>query len=249
MCPPNNPVAGTTPSPALPHAGGGGAGGKIGAMHSGTGSSGADSGACAPSPRVGEGRGGGGADAPGRVGPNAILQVEAALRAAGGEALARRVFADAGLLVFLDAPPDTMIDERAVARLHGALARDLPDPEAEALARDAGRRTARYILDNRIPRLAQRVLRALPAGPAARLLLAAIGRSAWTFAGSGRFSGKPGRPTVIELAANPLATPGCPWHRGVFEGLFTHLVSPGSEVVETACCARGAPACRFEIRF
>jgi len=219
VCPPNDPAA--VPCP-----------GALGAAAPLTGQ---DAGAAAAVPS-------------GRVGPNAILQVAAALRVAGGEALARRVFADAGLAGLLEAPPDSMIDERAVARLHGALARALPEREAEALARDAGRRTARYILDHRIPPLAQRVLRALPAGPAARLLLAAIGRNAWTFAGSGRFSARPGRPAVIEIAANPVATPGCPWHRGVFEGLFPHLASPGSAVVETACCARGAPACRFEIR-
>ncbi|MEM1431648.1 MAG: V4R domain-containing protein, partial [Pseudomonadota bacterium] len=42
--------------------------------------------------------------------------------------------------------------------------------------------------------------------------------------------------------------PLCHWHAAVFERLFRVLVSPESSVTEVACCAMGAPACRFEIR-
>lgn len=182
-----------------------------------------------------------------RVGPNAILQTAEALRARGGDALARQVFAAAGLAARLVTPPTEMVPEGEAARLHRACCRTLAPAEAEAAARDAGLRTAAYILRYRIPRPARWLLRALPPGLATRLLLAAIARHAWTFAGSGRVVVTPGRPAVIEIAANPLATPGCPWHRGVFEGLVRTLVDRGTEVRETACTARGAPACRFEI--
>ncbi len=186
-------------------------------------------------------------EGPARVGPNAVLQTAAALRAEGGEALARQVFEAAGLARLLEAPPEAMVPEIEAARLHRVVAACLPAGRAERVAAEAGRLTAEYLLAHRIPKPAQRLLRALPPRLAGRLLLTAISRAAWTFAGSGGFSFRGwGRP-VVEIAANPLATPGCPWHRAVFERLFRALVAPGTRVVETACCARGAPACRYEI--
>lgn len=186
----------------------------------------------------------------GLIGPNAVTQVAASLRARSGEARTRMVFCCAGLREALDHPPETMTDEGAVARLHHRVAQEA---DGEALLADAGRRTADYILAHRIPRPAQWLLRALPPGPAARLLLSAIGRNAWTFAGSGRFRACPGRPAVVEIAANPIATPGCPWHRAVFAGLFEALVSSRAVVDPPACrgcagCGSAAAVCRFEIR-
>lgn len=180
-----------------------------------------------------------------RVGPNAILQTAEALRAAGGEALAARAFGRAGLEDLLAAPPADMVAEGDAARLLRALPEILPPAQAEALLAEAGRRTGDYILAHRIPRPAQAVLRGLPAWAAARLLLAAIRRHAWTFAGSGRVRVRGGG--RLEIAANPLAVAGCAWHRAVFSRLFEALVAPRVGVRETACCARGAPACRFEI--
>lgn len=184
-----------------------------------------------------------------RVGPNAILQVSAALRARLGGAAVERVFAAAGLEDLLRRPPEAMVPEEAVARLHRALADGASPPEAEALALDAGRRTADYLLAHRIPRPVQSLLRALPARAASAVLLRAVARNAWTFAGSGRFRAIPGRPAVVEIGANPIATPGCPWHRGVFERLFQVLVSSRATVVQTRCCASGADSCRFELRY
>jgi divinyl protochlorophyllide a 8-vinyl-reductase len=180
-----------------------------------------------------------------RVGPNAILQTAEALHAAGGEALAARAFGRAGLASLLAAPPADMVAEDDAARLLRALPEVLPPAQAEALLAEAGRRTGDYILAHRIPRPAQAVLRALPAWAASRLLLAAIRKHAWTFAGSGRVRVRGGG--RLEIAANPLAVAGCAWHRAVFSRLFEALVAPRVGVRETACCARGAPACRFEI--
>jgi divinyl protochlorophyllide a 8-vinyl-reductase len=98
------------------------------------------------------------------------------------------------------------------------------------------------------------VLKRLPAALAERALLAAVGRHAWTFAGSGRFASRPGTPTVVEIADNPLCrgvsaeAPACDHHAATFERLWRALASPRARVVETACCACGAPACRFELR-
>jgi divinyl protochlorophyllide a 8-vinyl-reductase len=184
-----------------------------------------------------------------RVGPNAVIQTAEALAAHGGEALASRAFRAADCERMLVEPPTEMVPEDVAARLHRAVLDALPPAEADAVAADAGRRTAAYILAHRIPRPVQWLLRALPPRPAARMLTGAIGRHAWTFAGSGAFSGRPGNPVVLEIAGNPLALPGCPWHRAVFAGLYGALVSSRVRVRETACCACGASSCRYEIAY
>lgn len=190
-------------------------------------------------------------DTTARIGPNAVLQLIAVLEEEGGPELVAHVMALAGLF---DIPSDdAMIDERPVARLHQALRRDRPG-DAPRLAWAAGEATGNYIIANRIPRPVQWLLRALPVGPAAKLLSVAIAKHAWTFAGSGRFSVVSTRPMVFEIADNPVVrgeqaqSPICFWHVAVFETLFRRLVAPDFRARETACCAVGAPACRFELR-
>jgi len=182
-----------------------------------------------------------------RVGPNAILQTAEALRAEGGERLAREVFGHAKLDIMLDMPPVAMVAESAAVRLHRAVAHTLAPDRAAAVAWMAGCRTGDYILAYRIPAHAQRVLRALPAALAGPMLLWAIRHHAWTFAGSGCVTTRT-RPMALIINANPLATPGCPWHRAVLESLFCRLVAPDIRIHETECCARGGTACRFHVR-
>lgn len=182
-----------------------------------------------------------------RVGPNAVLQVAAALTARDGAEAAAKLFAAAGLDAMWRAPPADMIDQEDAARLHRALHERLEPAHAALVAADAGRRTADYLLANRIPKPAQLVLRALPAGLATRLLLKAIARNAWTFAGSGQVTVAAGNPASISIVANPLAMAPCDWHIAVFQRLFQALVHRHATVRETACCGDGAAACCFEI--
>jgi divinyl protochlorophyllide a 8-vinyl-reductase len=183
-----------------------------------------------------------------RIGPNAVIQLGEALAAHGAGRLAREIFLAAGHPEWLDCPPDVMLPEVEVAALHAALHRLLPEDEARAYAREAGMRTGDYILAHRIPRPARLTLRLLPSGLAARLLLEAVAAHAWTFAGSGPFAFTTGERVTISIAANPLATaPGCDWHAAVFSRLFQSLVHETATVQETACCARGDPACVFRV--
>lgn len=182
-----------------------------------------------------------------KVGPNAITQVAAALRDFGGDTLARQVFSAANLLPALSEPPTAMIDQRMAAKLHTSLRRTMEPHDAAVIAIDAGCRTADYLLANRIPRPAQWLMKALPARPAASILLKAMAANAWTFAGTGIVRTTPGDPCKLDILNNPLAQPGCPWHIGVFETLFQTLVSKNARVSHTCCCAHGASTCRFEI--
>ncbi|MGY6536073.1 MAG: bacteriochlorophyll 4-vinyl reductase [Pararhodobacter sp.] len=184
-----------------------------------------------------------------RIGPNAVLQHLPVLDATIGDRLRHALLHRAGVSV---PPADTgMLPEDQVARLHLAVRLYLPD-RAAAIQRAAGLATGDYILANRIPRAVQGLIRAMPAPLGARVLSAAITRHAWTFAGSGQFAVVARRPLCLEIAGNPLAQgpasgPVCHWHAAVFERLFAALVWPGVRVLETACCATGAPACRFEL--
>ncbi|WP_313389247.1 bacteriochlorophyll 4-vinyl reductase, partial [Rhodospirillum rubrum] len=93
----------------------------------------------------------------GRIGPNAIIRVIDALRTTIGETACARIVEEAGLATYLDQPPQAMVDETEVARLHGALRANLDRETAEAVCRDAGEATAGYLLANRIPAAAQSV--------------------------------------------------------------------------------------------
>jgi divinyl protochlorophyllide a 8-vinyl-reductase len=194
-------------------------------------------------------------DVAGSVGPNAVTRVPAALRAAGLADRIEFVFTAAGVPDWLGHPPQHMVDERRVARLHRTLRAELSPALAHAVLTDAGRLTADYLLSARIPRLAQVLLKLLPATLSTRLLVPAIRAHAWTFAGSGRFTAEAGNPTIFAIRANPLCAgerasmPICAWHVAVFERLFKVLVSPTTRVVETSCVARGDDCCRFVAHF
>jgi divinyl protochlorophyllide a 8-vinyl-reductase len=186
-----------------------------------------------------------------KIGPNAVIQLAAALNGAGLDQLCLAVFAAVGVADWMDNPPGAMVDERKAARLHQAVR--AASPRAEAVLRDAGRRTADYLLANRIPKPVQTLLTLLPARLAAVVLVSAIRRNAWTFAGSGDFSAHAGSPTIFEIRGNPLCAgeqaiaPVCAWHAAVFERLFQALVSKRSRVTETECEASGDHCCRFVV--
>lgn len=190
-----------------------------------------------------------------RIGPNAIIRAAEALRLYQGEAVTAEVFERARLARYLAALPTEMVDEREVIALHQALRATLSDQAAREVAREAGVRTADYLLAHRIPRPVQVVLRILPPGLAARILLKAIGGHAWTFCGSGAFAFEAGHPVRLTITDCPLArgttsdTPVCDYYTATFQRLFRDLVSPRATVTETECEACGAAACVFEIRW
>ena len=183
------------------------------------------------------------------IGPNAILQMLPVLEETGGPALVDRIVAAAGLFNLPDG--SSMIPEGEAGALHQALRRVCPS-QAPDLAAQAGERTARYILAHRIPKPAQHILKALPAPLAARSLARAIGKHAWTFAGSGRFEVE--TPWRFKIHANPIVRgeasqhPLCHWHSAVFAKLYQSLVAPDCTCRETSCCAQpGQTACTFEL--
>jgi divinyl protochlorophyllide a 8-vinyl-reductase len=186
-----------------------------------------------------------------RIGPNSVLQLVPVLDEHIGVAARERLLANCGLAQL---PSDEgLMEEGPAAELHQAVRREHPTL-APDLTRQAGDRTGQYIIDNRIPVAALKVLRALPPWLAAPLLASVIEKHAWTFAGSGKFRVRSRHPLIFELKDNPVVrgeradAPICHWHVAVFERLFRHIVDDRLRCVETHCCASGSDSCRFELR-
>lgn len=182
-----------------------------------------------------------------KVGPNAIIQLAAVLSSRVGHAQCARMFAGAGLSHHLAVPPDALVDEAEAARLFLVVETGFEPDDACDLFRRAGRATADYILAHRIPHPAQTLLRHMPAFAARRLLLLAISKHAWTFAGSGAVSCTYGPHLTLRIAGNPLPTPGGVWHIGVLHRLFEVLVASPSRIAHTSWSRSGVETCQFEI--
>lgn len=174
----------------------------------------------------------------GRIGPNAITRVAAALTA--GERA--RIFAGR------DAAPAAMVPAADVARLHAALRRELGVTRARAVARAAGEATGAYLLAHRVPRAMRAVLPWLPSVLSLPVLRAAVRRHAWTFAGDGRFAWQ-GREITLERCPfcrdTRAAEPLCDYPAAVFESLLRDMVDPRVTVRQVGCAAMGDAACRF----
>jgi divinyl protochlorophyllide a 8-vinyl-reductase len=121
--------------------------------------------------------------------------------------------------------------------------------------RRSGNLTGEYVLANRIPKPVQRIIKLLPRSLRLKVLLTAIGKSAWTFAGSGTYSfiTHP-RPlitinnSIIKQAAQA-QKPICSYYTGAFETLIKALVTPKAVITEVECLAGGSDKCCFTIRF
>jgi divinyl protochlorophyllide a 8-vinyl-reductase len=197
--------------------------------------------------------------ASGQIGPNAITRMAEALNETGGAALRQQLFERAGLSYYLVQPPEHMVEQDEVRSLHLAVYGQLAPDQAAEVARTAGAATGNYLLAHRIPNPLQAVLKRLPASLAARVLLAAISRHAWTFVGSGRFVARPpawhAAGVMVTIHDNPLCShrhspvPVCHFHAATFERLFAALVHPATRVSEQHCEASGGDACCFEIRW
>jgi divinyl protochlorophyllide a 8-vinyl-reductase len=183
-----------------------------------------------------------------RIGPNAVIQLRDVLAERLGPKAGQTLFEAAGHPGWWTAPPQQMVPEEGVRAVHRAVVQALPANKAAMLLAEAGQRTGAYILANRIPAAARWLLPRLPAWLAARLLVQAIARHAWTFCGSGAFRYRFRRALELAVIANPLAvTPGDPWHRAVFEALFHGLVSPDCRVVGPDMRKQGVDVSAFTI--
>ncbi len=187
---------------------------------------------------------------PARIGPNSVHQTRAALEALEGPATATSFCDAAGIPHPL---PDGMIPELWFIRLVHEVRERMPRERAEAVLNWSGRGTAEYVAEHRIPKAARLLFRYLPTRLGLPLLLEAIRRHAWTFAGDGEVRIVGPYPYVIEVRGCPtcrtstMRTLSGGYYAAAFEGLLA-LVNPKIRVLEQDCVARGALSCRFTIQ-
>jgi divinyl protochlorophyllide a 8-vinyl-reductase len=160
------------------------------------------------------------------IGPNAVLQTVAVMEERLGHAETVAILDDAQITRLPSGAH--MIPEIEALRLHRWLA--MHDPVgAWAIAEEAGARTADYIIAHRIPRVAGWLLRHLPARAAAPLLMAAIGKHAWTFVGGGAFLPADAWHFTIDRspARDCLPPPESlfAWYAAVFTQLYREMVA------------------------
>jgi len=188
----------------------------------------------------------------GRIGPNVIIQTARALEQRLGRERAGRILVDSTQHTF-DTLPHGMIDEARATALMRRLVEEHGTTFTRSVMRDAGTRTGDYLLAHRIPRIARILLPLLPTSAALRLLLQAIGRHTWTFAGSANVRITPGNPAVISLSRCPLCAGIlsdvhlCDFYTGTFARLARVLLGPSAYAEEVACESTGDSACRFLI--
>lgn len=160
------------------------------------------------------------------IGPNAVLQAAAVMEERLGHAATTAILTDAQIARLPSG--EHMIPEVDALRLHRWLA--LHEPMGALLiAEEAGARTADYIIANRIPQAAAKLLRHLPAMLAAPLLMAAIRKHAWTFIGAGAFTPVGAWHFTIDRskADDTLPPPDSLflWYAAVFTRLYRSLVA------------------------
>jgi divinyl protochlorophyllide a 8-vinyl-reductase len=189
-----------------------------------------------------------------RIGPNAIIQTAGVLRdRVGAERAATLLLRATGY--DLHALPTDMVDEREPLALVQAVLREFGPAHSASIMREAGQRTAEYLLGNRIPGVAQWVMRLAPRRVGLAILLKAMKSNAWTFAGSGSFEYRQSK-SGTELTFGSCAmcrgmlssVPMCDFYAGTFEHLIQVLVCETVHVVEVECIAHGGRYCRFALQ-
>ncbi len=190
----------------------------------------------------------------GKIGPNAIIQTVAALQELLGDEGARGVLVRGGAGDLPDHLPHALIDEREFHALVELLIEQIGSERTNQVMERSGQLTADYVFANRIPAFVRVLLRLLPPRLGLRLLLPAMQRHTWTFAGSGVFAYDLMPTPSLSIANGSLfdtpamASAMCAYYRGAFEQMFRKLICPRATLHELECQARGDRRCRYAIQ-
>ncbi|MGB9751428.1 bacteriochlorophyll 4-vinyl reductase [Roseiflexus castenholzii] len=190
----------------------------------------------------------------GKIGPNAIIQTVAALRDRLGDEAARATLVRGGAGDLPDHLPHELIDEREFHALVELLLEQIGEEQTNQVMARSGQLTSEYVFANRIPAFARLLLRLLPPSWGLRLLLPAMQRHTWTFAGSGVFAYDLTPTPSISITNGALfdtpamAAAMCAYYRGAFEQMFQKLICSRATLHDLECQARGDRCCRYAIR-
>ncbi|AAM73232.1 MAG TPA: bacteriochlorophyll 4-vinyl reductase [Chlorobaculum sp.] len=168
---------------------------------------------------------------PSRIGPNSIIQTVGALETAYGKNETEKLLKKIGQGYLINNLPSEMVEESKFHALVTALQKELGETATAGILKESGERTAKYLLKVRIPGPFQTIVKLLPAGLAFKVLLFAISKNAWTFAGSGEFSyGSKPSPNVMVKVTFPSHPVVSNFYLGTFTALLRELVSPKTEI-------------------
>ncbi|MBF0585829.1 bacteriochlorophyll 4-vinyl reductase [Prosthecochloris sp. N3] len=166
-----------------------------------------------------------------KIGPNSIIQTVAALEAKYGKAETEAILSRTGHQRLIGNLPSEMVEESRFHALVTDLEQDLGEQVMTHILNESGQRTAAYLLSVRIPGLFQKLLKPLPPGLAFRLLLFAISKNAWTFAGSGGFSYTTAKvPNITVRVTFPSIPVVGHFYLGTFTRLLKELVNPETKI-------------------
>ncbi len=183
---------------------------------------------------------------PSRIGPNSIIQTVAALEASFGKAEAEAILQRIGQGHWIGNLPTEMTEESKFHALVTAVEKEIGENATASILEESGQRTAKYLLRVRIPAIFQKVVKLLPPRAAFKLLLFAISKNAWTFAGSGQFSYTMSRPPEISVRVTwPSLPVGGNFYLGTFKALLHELVNPDTTVTPTIRKEGNSILCRY----
>lgn len=178
-----------------------------------------------------------------RIGPNAIIQTIQALKESYGDVQAAAMLRHAGQAHLIDYVPTGMVDEAEFYALVTLLTDQLGLAGAQQVLRRSGQLTAHYLLQHRIPRPFQQLVRMLPRCIGLALLLVAIRNHAWTFVGSGTFQFTLGRPPKLTIMTGQYASEAAySFYGGTFETLLRALIDRNTRLEAAACQGPDATA-------
>lgn len=183
-----------------------------------------------------------------KIGPNALIQTVRALREMASEVQVIAVLRQCNQEYLLHQPVAEMVDEQLFAALVQTLVNQLGVDQAHQILQSSGQLTADYLLHHRIPRPFQMLLGLLPHRLALKLLLAAIGRHAWTFAGSGSFHYTVGRRSQL-VVTSPIqpAEAVCGFYGGTFDHLIRVLIDAEARLNTTVSVQAGQSRCFYKV--
>jgi divinyl protochlorophyllide a 8-vinyl-reductase len=184
-----------------------------------------------------------------RIGPNSIIQTYNALSIRFGEEHARLIFKNAGHDRYLNNMPTAMVNEAEFHALVRAIWEEVGEHDTSEILKDAGQRTAAYLLKHRIPGLFQSLVKLLPKRMGMKLLFFAISKNAWTFAGSGTFSFKIRDLIQIHVKVSFPSKPVVAYfYGGTFYGLLHTLIDPNVDVAISKCLKKDEIDCFYNVK-
>ena len=185
-----------------------------------------------------------------RIGPNALIQTVRALQEICGLVQATAILEQGQQAHLIDYTPTEMVPEADFNALVLLLTAHLGVEQATHVLRVSGQYTARYLLQHRIPRPFQRLLKVLPRRLALALLLFAISKNAWTFVGSGTFTYRVGKETRLTVASG-IHSKGavCGFYGGTFATLIQQIIDVEAQVQATRCQVGEDSRCEYVVLF